>query len=40
MLNEYRVHLHIYGIGNCDVITDGKTILDIGFSPAHLEDYI
>jgi arsenate reductase-like glutaredoxin family protein len=22
------------------VITDGKTILDIGFSPAHLEDYI
>ena len=22
------------------VITDGKTILDIGFSPSHLEDYI
>lgn len=22
------------------VITDGETILDIGFSPAHLEDYI
>ena len=22
------------------VITDGKTILDIGFSPAHLDDYI
>ena len=22
------------------VITDGNTILDIGFSPAHLEDYI
>jgi len=22
------------------VITDGKTILDIGFSPSHLDDYI
>ena len=22
------------------VITDGETILDVGFSPAHLEDYI
>ena len=120
MLNEYRIHLHVYGIRNCDtvrstlkwldtrnvpctfhdfrteglseallrewlasahapfllnkrsttwrqltdtekqaaeedplpllmahptlikrpVITDGRTILDVGFSPANLEDYI
>jgi len=57
MPDEHRIHLHLYGIRNCDSCrsamkwletrrvpftfhSDGEAILDIGFSPSHLEDYI
>jgi len=46
MSSKHRVHLQVYlllanpTLIKRPVISDGQTILDIGFSPDLLEDYI